>query len=302
MELLRLLAEIRSPAMEQIFKYITLIGDQTLIIAVICIIFWCANKELAYKAVLSLLISGFAVQVMKISFRVERPWIIDPGFKVSEAGLSGATGYSFPSGHSQCAAALFGASAQFGKKIWIKVICLLTVAAVGFSRMYLGVHTLADVITGIILTLAAVFLVSVIYNKFLCTAKYDPAVSAVLIMLSVAAAVYPAVLLNADTINAENAADCIKFAGTLLGAAAGYYIERRYVKFNVQEINILLHIVKIIIGLAGVAALEIGIKSILGAYFYADFIRYSLIVVWALAVFPWLWMKLAVKLKLKEKN
>ena len=47
------------------------------------------------------LFGTLANQFLKILCRVPRPWVLDPGFTIVESARAAATGYSFPSGHTQ---------------------------------------------------------------------------------------------------------------------------------------------------------------------------------------------------------
>jgi membrane-associated phospholipid phosphatase len=69
--------------------------------------------------------------------------------------ITGLT-WSFPSGHAMASLVGFGIVAYFRRerersarrRLWILVTTCLVVAAVGFSRLYLGVHYLSDVVGG----------------------------------------------------------------------------------------------------------------------------------------------------------
>ena len=67
MEFLYLLEGIRNPVLDTIVSLVTKLGEETIVLAVMCILFWCANKNLAYKLGLVFFSSGLAVQTLKIT-------------------------------------------------------------------------------------------------------------------------------------------------------------------------------------------------------------------------------------------
>lgn len=101
---------------------------------------------------------------LKLAFERSRPTIVPH--------LQYADGYSFPSGHTMTAVLTYGLLATVlvrqlrGRKRYLPpVLAVLIVAMVGFSRIYLGVHYLTDVLAGtlvagacLILAIAALFL------------------------------------------------------------------------------------------------------------------------------------------------
>ncbi|MEK7644212.1 MAG: phosphatase PAP2 family protein [Patescibacteria group bacterium] len=64
--------------------------------------------------------------------------------------------YSFPSGHATAAVAFYGFLAYYfycrqktrGRKIIVLISATVMILAIGFSRLYLGVHYLSDVLAG----------------------------------------------------------------------------------------------------------------------------------------------------------
>ncbi len=101
MTFLWLLEGIRTPFLDKLMQFITYFGQEIIIIAVICALYWCADKRFAYLLGFTYFTAGLCVQSLKITFRIPRPWILDPGFHAVESAIPGATGYSFPSGHTQ---------------------------------------------------------------------------------------------------------------------------------------------------------------------------------------------------------
>jgi len=99
-----------------------------------------------------LFISGLINAFLKVYFQDPRP--------PSEFMLDPRVGNSFgwPSGHSQIAVTLWGLLAYELKKRWISLSAGLLIVAIAFSRMYLGVHDLGDVISGLLIGLLILIL------------------------------------------------------------------------------------------------------------------------------------------------
>jgi len=86
--------------------------------------------------------------------------------------LAGASAYSFPSGHSTTNAVLYGflivlVWRQVGVRHLMPVVaaCAVFVAAIGFSRLYLGAHWLSDVMGGLIFAAAWLVLLAKLYDR-----------------------------------------------------------------------------------------------------------------------------------------
>jgi len=158
MELLHFLESIRSPFLDALVGFITRFGEETIAIVILCAIYWCWNKRMAYGIGIAYFISGLTVQGMKISFRIDRPWVADPTLNPVPTALEHATGYSFPSGHTQGAAALLGSIGAQIKRVPIQITCFTLAILVAFSRLYLGVHTLLDVTVALLITFLIIFI------------------------------------------------------------------------------------------------------------------------------------------------
>ena len=117
MELLHILAQYRTPLGNSIVQGITYLAQETVVIVIICWLYWCSNKKLAYTLGFSYFTSGLLVQGLKITFRVPRPWILDSAFEPVVSAVPDATSYSFPSGHTQSMTALMGTLSLHAKHI-----------------------------------------------------------------------------------------------------------------------------------------------------------------------------------------
>ena len=124
----------------------------TYIIALPMLVYWCFDKLAGYKIMLVILGGNTMNHLVKLTACIERPWILDKRITPPEIAIKNQGGYSFPSGHTQIATAYLGGTAHWLKDRHKVLSILLWIMAfvVAFSRMFLGVHTIFDIIGGIL--------------------------------------------------------------------------------------------------------------------------------------------------------
>ena len=286
MELLRVLETIRSPFLDTIIGLVTRLGEETLIMVAICIIYWCINKRAAYGIGIAFFFSGLTVQGMKICFRIDRPWIIDPTLKPVSSAIEHATGYSFPSGHTQGAASFYASLGVMLKQKALKIICFIIILLVAFSRIYLGVHTLLDVVVSIVISLLLVWLTSKFLSNKAESKRKELILALFMVTYSVIVIIIAIVLYNGGIIDQGYVSDCMKAAGAGIGFAIGMYIERIYIDFSTQTKNLWMQIIKLLIGLAVILAIKEGLKLVIGTGLVADTVRYFLLPIWLTVAYP----------------
>ena len=116
MSILYLFEKIRNPVLDVVMSLVTKLGEETLFIVLAIVVFWCIDKKGGYFLICVGFLGTIINQFLKVLFRVPRPWVKDPNFTIVESAKEAATGYSFPSGHTQSAVGRFGAIALFFKK------------------------------------------------------------------------------------------------------------------------------------------------------------------------------------------
>lgn len=280
MELLRAIAAVRTPLGERIWQAVTLLGEETVIVVVLCLLFWCVNKNLSYKIGMTFFLGGLMTQGLKITFQIPRPWVIDPNFRPVSSAIEAATGFSFPSGHTTSGGSLFFPLALASRRWWRRLLWGLVPLAVGFSRLYLGVHTLLDVGVALGLTLVFALVVEAISRSGLWTRPLPLALG----LMGVSAAVLAYALCRRDVTHAM-LEDCVKAAAAGVGFAVGYFMEKKWINFSVKAVW-WKQALKLVVGLMGVLAIKSGLKVVLGESLAADALRYFLLIVWILAGWP----------------
>ena len=293
MEFLRLLESIRIPALNVFFSGITYCGDEIAFMVTAFALFWCVNKRTGYYAFLVGLFGTVGNQWLKIACRIPRPWVLDPNFTIVESARAAATGYSFPSGHTQNAVGTFGAIALTTKRKWVRGVCIALIVLVPFSRMYLGVHTPLDVGVAFLMAAALLALFYPVFRSEQAMAKGMPWLLSAAVLLAVAFTFYMGGLrVDAASLDGSNFAHAQENAYKLLGAVIAllpvYFLEKRYVKFETGAVWY-AQIAKLVLGLG----LAMAVKSVLKAPLNAllpggagDAIRYFVLVLFAGCIWP----------------
>lgn len=292
MNFLWALSEIRTPFLDTLFQFITYFGQELLLIGVICALYWCVDKKLATQIGFTYVTAGLCVQGLKITFRIPRPWVLDPDFKAVESAIPAATGYSFPSGHTQGGTSLFAPLALNAKKLSIKLLCTAAFLLIGFSRMYLGCHTPKDVLTAIGVSLLFSWLIWKYKDLFVGP---DSHVGLIALLVTAAAAgicIYSYILYHGGVIEARYASDCFKASGAALGFAAGWYLEQKYLDFSAHTGTRAEKILRFIAGLAVTAALQFGLKALIGHTLAGKTIQHFIVILWIIFLYPCIFSKL----------
>lgn len=289
MEFLYFLEGLRMPGLNEFMLTITRLGEETAFLVLALIFFWCVDKKRGYLLMSVGFLSTMANQFMKLWFRVPRPWVLDPDFTILEAAREAAAGYSFPSGHTTSAVATFGSIAVTSKNKKTVWLCVILAVLVGLSRMYIGVHTPADVLVGALTSLVLIAGLRKVPQsdrgmKILVTGML---LSALGLMVFVTRYPFP---VDVDAHNLESGLkNAYTMTGCMLGVLIVYYLEKRYVNFSTEAVW-WAQILKAVLGLAIVLAIKEGLRAPLEAVFGdplpARLVRYFLIVAVAGVVWP----------------
>lgn len=213
---------------------ITQLGGSIAIILVLVIIYWCINKEKGEKIAFSIITSFCINGVLKGLFNRTRPFEINEKIRKLPLSMDGATGSSFPSGHSQNSLTFYTSIAFHNRSKATLIIAIIMGILIPFSRLYLGVHYPSDVIIGGIVGILIAY-VTFIGLKYYYHKKYLFYIGLIIFSL-------PFLFLP----NAPK--DLFKGVGLLIGFVIGIFIENKAIKFT-TDVSFSHKLLRLIIGL-----------------------------------------------------
>lgn len=293
MELLYWFQSIRTPVLDAIMSLVTHLGEETFFMLAALVVFWCVDKRRGYFLLTVGFVGTLINQWLKIVCRVPRPWVKDPNFSIVEAARAEATGYSFPSGHTQSAVGYLGGIARFADRLWLRILCIVLAVLTAISRMYLGVHTPMDVCVSVVIAVILIFAIYPIIESSLWFPNRMYAVIGGMLAFSLAYLAFVELFPFPADVDAANLASAVKNAYTMTGSVAGvlvvYTFDSKVLQFPTRA-PWWGQIVKLVVGLA----LTVAVKSLLkapllalcGGHDLGNLIRYFLMVLVAGGLWP----------------
>ena len=290
MNFLYFLEKFRVPVVNEIMLGITRLGEELALLIVALIVFWCIDKRRGYFVLGVGLIGTVISQFMKIMCRIPRPWVLDENFTILEQAREAASGYSFPSGHTQTAFGVFGSLSMGSKRKLFQMLCIVLAVFVGFSRMYIGVHTPVDVFVGAMISISLVFLLYPLMMKQ--GGRHIPYCLLTYTIISVMYLAFLELHKFPQDIDVHNMESAMKNGYTLVGTFAGLLITWLVDQKRDFPTSACFwaQVLKIILGFALVLGVKEGLRSpldaIFGGHLIARAVRYFLIVFAAGIVWP----------------
>lgn len=271
-----------SPGLDLPFKVLTFMGDEAFYLLFMPLIYWSIDRRAGAGLFILLLFSAYLNAVAKVIADQPRPFDYDPRVKA----LGHAGGGGLPSGHTQNAVVIWGYLAMRYRKMIGWLIAGFLMIGIPLSRIYLGVHFPTDLVGGYLLGVPILIL-------FLWIA---PRLENWLVLKGFAWQLVLALVLPILLILLNPAANryVLSMIAALMGVAAGFVLERRFVRFSCHGL-IWKRIIRYLLGVFILFGLWAGLRVAFASLEPAGllrFIRYMLVGLWGGIGAPWLFVRL----------
>lgn len=299
-------------------RSISMLGNEEFYMLIMPSLYWCFDSIIGIRVAMMLLLSNSFGSVFKLAMFQPRPYWISTDVKA----WSAETSFGIPSGHAFHAAAIWGMLAANLRSRWGKILMIVVIFLIGFSRIYLGMHFISDVLLGWLLG-ALLVLGYLKLEKPIVARLRTRSLTALLLLALVSSLIIIVFILLAsaaqsgrtvpelwrqnalagapgneiDPLSIEGA---FTLAGTWFGMLAGaaWYFHRTGGLFNAGGLPS-HRLLRYIVGLIGVFVLWFGLGQILpreaDAVSYAlRFVRYTLVGLWVSALAPILFERLGI--------
>jgi undecaprenyl-diphosphatase len=240
------------------------------------VVYWAIDKETGIFCNMARNMALVFTQFIKTSVCAYRPWVRDARVVPIRDALPSATGFSFPSGHTVNVAAVFGGLALRWKNAAFRWFAVLFILLIGLSRNFLGVHTPQDVFGGMALAVAALFIAKKAFDYLgrhpgadtLYLGVGAVAAAALLVFSNWREPVIRATMPEIDSF--KIVIDDYRCAGCWLGSLLGWWLERRFIRFETAGLAVWKRALRAVLGslvmLAAVFPAFFWIESLLGKH------------------------------------
>lgn len=273
-EILKFIQSFKNPILNILFLTITISTEIPVVLIVASILYWCVNKKYGERLLFALIGNVALNTGVKEFFKVQRPIGVDG---IESMRVSTATGYSFPSGHTQIGTAFWVSMMSIFKNKYLYIFGPIIFLVIGVSRLYLGVHWPIDVLFGWIFGIIFTLICNYIMSKVEKNKKYRYFNFIIIPMILWMFIV--------------NSTKYVKMLGLLSGYIIGYIIEKEYVNFNVN-VNLKLKIFRYIFGLISLGAIYLILKLVMPLNYIGGFLRYFLLMIYAMDIAPLIFEKI----------
>jgi len=273
-EPIRAIQQFSTPWLDVAFVLITELGSRWILFILAMLGYYLIDKRAAFFVMVALFTSNVANGLLKDFFGLPRPSV--------ELHKAGSSGNGFPSGHAQSSAAFWSGTALRLRGFWIPLGALV-IALVSFSRVYLGVHFIGDVLGGVAFGIIVVA-IATLASRAGVWARLDVR-SKILLGLLVPTIAQGVLFVVAGRV--------FTVLGLLSGICVGYVLEGKWIRLE-RPSTAAVFLIRLLVGGALLTGLEFTRDRI--EYAPAAYGFVFLVGLIATVAIPWLFLRIEARI------
>jgi len=294
-------------------QFFSFLGTQYANMLLMCVMYWCVDNRLGIRLAVSLMISNSFNTCLKWLFKYPRPYWVDARVHA----LSLESSFGLPSGHAMISTTVWGNVILWFRQRWITILLVTVLIFIGFSRLYLGVHFLSDVLAGWIFAFILLFILQKIEKPVLTWLSKMNLVRQLCIFF-ISSLIIVAFFLTfywflsdwqipeswimisrltapGSSINPFKIKDIIMISGTWFGFLSGFFWIKHLGGFNITG-TLWMQIFRIIIGIFGLLFFTFTLSSFIPdgidwVAYSLIYLQYALIGFWVTGFAPYIFIK-----------
>jgi membrane-associated phospholipid phosphatase len=163
-----ILTSYHTGSLDILMRVLTFAGDG-LFMVIVAIILLFAEIRKGLEILASFIATSLLIQILKrlVFPHQKRPvaWFHEIGIELSKVpGVEYHSSFSFPSGHTATAFALFFGLAFMVQNKFLRTVCFLGAVLTGFTRVYLSQHFIGDAMAGSVIGVCSAILFCRIFS------------------------------------------------------------------------------------------------------------------------------------------
>ncbi len=297
--------------LEPLMQFFTFLGNENFFFIILPLLYWSLDAGLGLRIALILATSNYLNAVAKLLFAAPRPYWVSA--EVVPASLE--TTFGIPSGHAQNSAALWGIMAAWAGKRWAWITALILTFLIGFSRLYIGMHFVHDVLLGWLIGFLLLFAFLRFWDPVatwlrMKTLAQQIMIAFIITLLMIAVGIWNTARFDTYVFPVEWTNNALRAgplpepvsiegvftsAGSIFGLASGaawIAAQGGYRTSGALEKRAL----RCVVGLIGVMILWFGLGEVFPRGetvipLILRYIRYTLVTLWVIAGAPWLFFR-----------
>lgn len=267
--------QFSSPVLDQFFLLVTALGNELAYTLLLPALYWLTDRRKVHQVALVFLVSMALNGILKEWLALPRPSPADGVLPIARETSPG-----FPSGHAQGSSTLWTALALAYGTPFLAGLAVVLIVLICLSRLYLGVHYLADVLGGLALGLGLVILFFTGYRRG-WGGRWPAGLKVLLLILAV-----PLLLFLHPSSGA------VRILGFLAGLVIGDWVAFSHLPYR-PEASPGAQVVKLVLGYGGFFAVAFLVERYVPAGL-PSLVGYGLAALWVTVGAPWFFLALGL--------